>query len=82
VQSRQILTRQIDVIRDEVEALGSQLTAGGTSLRDYVEALIRLYRAEFDRIDRRGEIARAEIAATASTGKLIETLRIDPEDLF
>lgn len=82
VQSRAVVDRQIEVIRNEVDALSSQLTAGGSSLRDYVEALIRLYRAEFDRIDSSGRIVRAELEAVAGAGKLLETLRIDPEQLF
>jgi len=80
--SLSVIGQQIEVIRQENESLASQLSSGQANVQELVEAEIRLYQAQSQRIELIATQRRLEMEITALTGRLSERLQIDVDGLI
>lgn len=80
--SLSIIAQQIQVTRSERESIENELGSGQSNIQQFVEAEIRNYRAEDRRLLLIAQQRTIEAEMGALTGRLIEKLNLDVEDLL
>ena len=80
--SLSLIAQQIEVTRAETESIESQLGSGQSNLQQFVEAQIRNYQAEAKQLDLTAEQRELEVRLGASTGRLMQNLQLDVDDIL